>query len=53
VASSSWREPSPPTVELKAVRCQACRKLLGNFDQRGRAEIICPRCRVLNTIRPK
>lgn len=52
VAASAWREP-PPSLELKAVRCKACRKMLGNFDGRGRGEIVCPRCGVLNTVKPR
>jgi phage FluMu protein Com len=52
VAASSWREPSPPAV-LTVERCKACRRRLGDFDGKGRAEIVCPKCGVMNTIRPK
>jgi len=52
VPASSWREP-PPTVVLEAVRCKACRRRLGDFDGKGRAEIVCPKCGVMNTIKPR
>lgn len=32
---------------LQEFRCSKCNKLLGKID--GRAEILCPRCKVLNT----
>lgn len=31
---------------LKDFRCSKCNKLLGKID--GKAEIVCPRCKVLN-----
>lgn len=31
---------------LKEFRCSNCNKLLGKID--GRAEIVCPRCKILN-----
>jgi len=51
MTGSSWREPQPAAV-LEPVHCKACRKRLGNFDGKGRGEIVCPRCGVMNTIRP-
>jgi len=49
VAASSWREPAPTAV-LKPERCKACRKMLGNFDGKGRGEIVCPRCGTMNRL---
>jgi phage FluMu protein Com len=49
--ASSWREPSP-LLELKTIRCKACRRRLGDFDGKGRGEIVCPKCGTMNTIRP-
>jgi phage FluMu protein Com len=49
---TSWREPLPVTV-FESVRCKTCRRRLGNFDGKGRAEIVCPKCGTMNTIRPK
>lgn len=52
MAASSWREPAPE-LALKAVRCKACRRRLGDFDGRGAAQIVCPKCGIMNVIRPR
>lgn len=33
---------------MKEFRCSKCNKLLGKIE--GRAEIVCPRCKELNTL---
>jgi hypothetical protein len=48
-ASSAWREPRPP-IELKTVRCKACRRRLGDFAETARGEIVCPKCSVMNAL---
>jgi phage FluMu protein Com len=51
VAASSWREPTPAVV-LTPARCKACRRRLGDFDGKGTGKIVCPKCGVMNSIRP-
>lgn len=52
MAASSWREPAP-AAELREVRCSQCRKLLCRADGKGRVEVVCPKCRTLNSFRPR
>jgi phage FluMu protein Com len=51
-ASSSWREPAPPT-ELRELRCRGCRRLLCKTDGKGRVEVVCRDCKTLTAQRPK
>lgn len=37
-------------MTLKEERCKACRRKLGDFDGKGRAEIVCPKCGQMNSL---
>lgn len=50
VAASTWREPAP-APKLQDVRCRSCRRLLCRADGKGRVEVVCHKCKTLNTFR--